>query len=90
MAASLSVSELVPRYVREVGSADRPAIRPGADGTTQPELLGGACPMAVSTEAANVAVVVRSTTAQRYYVVRNGCLTNDALGFTVPAKRFGP
>ena len=44
--------------------------------------------MAVGAQAADVAVVVRSTTAQRYYVVRNGCLTNDALGSAIPAERF--
>lgn len=45
--------------------------------------------MAICAEAADVAVLVRAATAQRYDMVRNGGFPNDASASAVPAERFG-
>ena len=72
------------------GSADRPALGAGTDRAAQPELLGRAIPVAVSAEAADVAVVIAAILGERKDVVGNCGLANNAPGGAVPAERFGP
>jgi hypothetical protein len=52
------------------------------------ELLGRACLVAVSAEAADVAVIVRATQGERHDMVRHGGCANDALGSAVLTDWF--
>lgn len=74
--------------MRAVSHPDRPAIRACADGPTKPELLGSACPVAVSTQAANVAVVVAATLGERHDVVRYGRLSDYPGAGTIATEGF--
>ncbi len=69
-----------------VRSGAGPAIRAGRNRPAMTELLGRAGLMAVGTEAADVAVLVRATVGQRHDVVGHGGLPYPTLRSTVPAK----
>ena len=90
MAASLSVSELVPRYARELGSADRPPVGAHGNRPALAELFGSPLRMALGAEAADVAVLVAAALGERHDVVRHGRLADNPGGGAIAAEGFRP
>lgn len=70
-------------------SPDRPAVRTGADGPTQPELFGRPDLVTVGTEAADVAVLVRSAMSEWNDMVRHGRFPDNTGGGAIAAEGFG-
>ena len=53
-------------------------------------MLGSPLRMTLGTEAADIAVLVRTTMGERHDVVRYGRLTNKPDGGAITAEGFGP
>lgn len=70
-------------------SADRPTVGTHGNRPASAELFGSPLGMAFGTEAADVAVLVRSAMGQRHNVVRYGRLANNPGGCAVAAERLG-
>ena len=89
MANSVFLAIFIPPTWR-TRSPDQPPVGPYGDGLALTKLLGSPLGMALGAEAAYVAVLVRSTSGQRYNVVRHGRLADNASQSAITAERLSP
>lgn len=71
-------------------SSERPPVGANASRPALAKLLGSPLGMALGTEAADVAVPVRTAMGQGYNVIRYGRLADDPVGGTITTEWFCP